>query len=330
MTTSKIALITVVTLGLAGLLGVNGYVLWKMNSTSDEDSGSSSPSVAQNQDAVPSGTPANINAVISRKTSQNGPWNNDLIITTSSSITGFASSSERFVESAGVPTLAKTSDGTLYASFQWFPDVDASFDKVATSISHDNGVTWTDPETVAIADMPSTLQRAFDPTLVVLPDDTLRMYFTTSERGSQDTYIASATSSDGVHYTFTGTAMTKTGARLYDSAVVPVGETWLMSTPYAPNFGTHHGTSTDGITFTYTGVNSSNASNNWTGNYLVDNGSIYFFGTDTGSGVWYATSADGEAWSSAVFTGIRGGDPAVIKADNGTYIMVYTSNGKVK
>lgn len=339
MTKSKIVLIAVAAVGITALLGMNGYVLWQLNADESSEIASSAVETPSNgasgKSMIASGPSAtggfaNMNATITRDTSKTGPWDNNLVITSASSIADFDTSITTFVEAAGVPTLAKTSDGTLYASFQWFPDIDESFDKVATSISTDDGATWSEPETIVIDGMSDTLQRAFDPTLVVLADDTIRLFFTTSEKGEQETFIASATSTDGVHFTFEGTAFAKSNTRLYDCAVVPVGDGWLISTPNNPDAGTYHATSTDGVTFTYTGVNSSNADSNWTGNYLVDNEEIYFFGTDSEIGMWYATSADGETWSTETALGVRGGDPAVVKADNGTYFLVYTSAGMKK
>ena len=330
MTKSKAALIIVAGLGVAGLLGVNGYVLWKL---SQIPSTATVPATTQ-QVVPPVGAPGSMKTALTvaqqKSQNQNGPWNRDLIITSASSISSLAASTTTFVEEAGVPTLAKTSDGTLYAVFQWFPDAEESFDKVATSISRDNGVTWSDPETIVFEGMPSALQRAFDPTLVVLADDTLRLYFTTGERAKEEMFIASATSTDGVHFTFTGTAFSKSGTRLYDCAVVEVGDHWLMTTPHGPNIGAYRATSTDGVTFTETDEIVSKATENWTGNFLDDNGSLYFFGTASRSDMWYATSTDGDEWSAPISTGFDGGDPAMIKTDGGEYLMIYTSGGLKK
>lgn len=326
MTKSKIALIIVAGLGVVGLLGVNGYVLWKLGQI---PSSTSTPTATQTTPvpAAPGSMNANMTVAERKAQNQNGPWSSDLIITSASSISSLAASSTTFVEEAGVPTLAKTSDGTLYAVFQWFPDAEESFDKVATSISRDNGVTWSEPETIVFEGMPSTLQRAFDPTLVVLADDTLRLYFTTGERAKQEMRIASATSTDGVHFAYTGDAFVKAGTRLYDCAVVQIGDHWLMTTPHGPNVGAYRATSTDGIAFTETEEIVSKAGENWTGNFLDDSGSLYFFGTASRTGMWYATSTDGDEWSTPISTGFDGGDPAVIKTDGGEYLMIYTAVG---
>ena len=326
MTKSKTVLVTVVVVGVIGLLGVNGYVLWKLNQIPSE-----MPAPATTLTVPPVGTPGgggvNTSMTVAQRKAQNlnGPWNGNLVMTSALSLSGFGAPAITFVEEAGVPTLAKTSDGTVYALFQWFPDAEESFDKVATSISRDNGVTWSEPETIVFDGMPFTLQRAFDPTLVVLTDDTFRLYFTTSEKGEQNTIIASATSTDGIHFTFEGTAFSKADTRLYDCAVAYAGDHWIMTTPHAPNVGAYRAISTDGVTFTETDEIVSTMGENWLGNFMNDNDTLYFVGSASPEDIWYATSTDGNAWSTPISIGIQGGDPAMVRADDGTYIVVYTS-----
>lgn len=50
---------------------------------------------------------------------------------------------------------------------------------------------------------------------------------------------------------------------------------------------------------------------------------LRFYGT-CNQGVWYATSPDGSAWSPPFFVGIQGGDPAVVEAEPGRWLMVVT------
>ena len=84
-----------------------------------------------------------------------GPWNGDLILSRMDDAGMRIGEEEIFAESGGVPTVVQDANGKLISAFQWFTCEDtASFDKVAVKISEDDGVTWSDPETVQFAEMP--------------------------------------------------------------------------------------------------------------------------------------------------------------------------------
>ncbi len=99
-----------------------------------------------------------------------------------------------FVERAGVPTLARDRAGRLVAVFQWFPtDRPDSFDRVAVAFSADEGKSWSGPATLAFAGLPEGYERPYDPTLVLLADGRLRLYFTSRDlRGEKKAIYSSA------------------------------------------------------------------------------------------------------------------------------------------
>ena len=136
-----------------------------------------------------------------------GPWNNPLLMTTSADGQQF-DLPVIFQDSAGVPSLIRWKGDTLVAAFQWFrePKPSPTWDRVAVKFSYDNGETWTEPAPIQIPDLPAGYQRPFDPTLVVLPDQSIRMYFSSSATppmGLDETVNTySATYTDGIHYTF--------------------------------------------------------------------------------------------------------------------------------
>ena len=257
-------------------------------------------------------------------TATNGPWKRDLRVATSADGTTFERDAV-FVERAGVPSVIADANGRLVAAFQWFPEIDESWDKVAVSFSDDDGTTWSDPKTITVTGMPSGYQRPFDPTLALTADGKIRMYFTSSpdRQGPNNRMeIFSAISDDGLAYAFeTGTRLAVENGRVYDSAALLLNGTWQLVAP-ATNVGAYHATSADGLTFTRQDDIASTPWN-WTGNLLAVDGMIRFYGSGPGK-AWWTESADGNSWSTPTPTNTQAGDPAVAKTANGTYVMIFT------
>jgi hypothetical protein len=229
-------------------------------------------------------------------------------------------------ERAGVPTISRMKDGRLIAAHQFFPTNEAnSFDKVAVHFSSDEGCTWTDSEVIRIAGLPEGMRFPFDPTLVVLPDGKIRLYFTSlhGKRFEEDVpAIYSAISTNGLDYTFEpGTRFGISGRPVIDCAVVlhqgvfhlysPDNGVQLDSTnqkgsqpDLLPRQGAgYHATSPDGLTFTRVEDVKVEGTRRWLGNAQSDGEVITFWGTfqnantpagvnaQQSSGVWLATSA---------------------------------------
>jgi hypothetical protein len=248
---------------------------------------------------------------------QDGPWKNDLVLSWFDS--KGQEESQTLVKGGGVPTVIQEEDGTLLAAFQWFPcDNAEAFDQVAVSMSEDDGVTWSEPELIEIEDFPEAYQRPFDPTLALLPDGRIRIYYTSNANGlstfNGDTQIYSAISDDGIHYTFEeGSRWAVEELPAYDSAVGYWDGLWHIITPNNipdANGGAHHGSSEDGLTFTTQEDLDFTAKLNWTGNFVTREDGLYFYGTAEGTGNWW-TYFDGEEWSEVDALQTRGGDPAV-------------------
>lgn len=273
---------------------------------------------------------------------QNGPWNNDVLVycATADGKTEQLGTFER----AGVPTIARFSDGRLLAAFQHFPANDQRhFDRVAASFSADEGKTWTKPEPIVVEGMDEGLARPFDPTLVPLPDGRVRIYFTSNRSRDfrQSTpQIYSAISTDGIHYTFEpGVRFGIENRIVIDCAVVLHQGIFHL---YAPDNGTahefqnnqdrheppsvgtaYHATSKDGLNFTRTDDVTLEAHDvRWLGNAQSDGKTITFFAT--GRGVSTATSTDGSSWTSSTHYRIAGADPGAVAAQAGGWIIIAT------
>lgn len=260
-----------------------------------------------------------------------GPWNGSLEWAVLSQDGATIESKEAWMEGGGVPSMIVDAEGRWIAAFQWFPcDEIESFDRVAIRISEDQGVTWSDPELATFEGLPEEYQRPFDPTLVVTPEGKIRMYFTSSETGASTfdstIQIYSAISEDGIQYTFEeGVRFEMEEDPAYDSAVAYWDDTYVLITPHnqdGPQGKANFALSTDGLNFTTQPLIELDEPTNWTGNFVVINGALRFYGTDTGSGLWWTETTDGSTWSKPVFLNEKGGDPAVACDEEGTCRMV--------
>lgn len=260
-------------------------------------------------------------AVTVKVVTAQGPWTLDLKLAVGATPDAFGAPAP-FVAQAGVVSLAKRVNGQLIALFQWFPFGDpASFDQVAASFSSDGGRTWTTPKTCTFTGLPAGSQRPFDPTVTVKEDGGLRVYFTSNVNGSA-TGFYSATSTDGLAWTFEpGARFTPTRGTV-DCAVARWNGQWHLVSPIgAPSEGAYHAVSDDGLAFTRLADIPSVGGVNWTGNLVVVHGALRFYGTP-GSGLWFSSTADGATWSVPANVGVQGGDPAVVEAEPGRWLLI--------
>lgn len=258
------------------------------------------------------------------------PWESPLKISLSTDGINF-NSTAIFQDSSGVPCLIKWKNDTLVSVFQWFrqPMNSPSWDRVAVKFSYDNGFTWTQPVPILINGLPGNYQRPFDPALVALSSDSLRIYYSSSDglpmQGLDSTINTySAISSDGINYTFeSGPRYDHPTNRVIDPSVIYFNGNWNYLAPIgAPQDGAYHATSSDGIIFNSQVDYISDNMHNWTGNFMEENsGELRFYGS--GAQIWYNASSDGLSWQGYVNTNLIGGDPSVLKTGNSNYIAIY-------
>lgn len=259
---------------------------------------------------------------------QDGPWNRDLYISESPDGLKFG---QRilFTERAGVPSVIRDAKGRLVVAFQWFPlNRREAFDRVAVRISSDDGKTWSDPQPIVVKEMPAGYQRPFDPTLALLDDGRIRIYFTSSPGGpprNQQTQIYSAISSDGVNYTFEpGVRFAINGGQAFDCSIVRFGKTWHYFSPVpGPEARAYHAVSEDGLRFTrLPDISLPIRGANWIGNPIALKDGMRFYGS--GAGGWSAFSRDGSEWQVDKDTRFKGGDPTVAQRHDGSFLMIIT------
>lgn len=260
----------------------------------------------------------------------NFPWNNPLKIAWSSDGIIFNTPAV-FQDSSGVPSVIKWKGDTLISAFQWFrqPNPSLTWDRVAVKFSFDNGRTWSKPKPIVVNGLPANYQRPFDPTLTVFRNDSIRIYFSSSNGfpkngldASVNTY--SAKSSDGINFYFeSGSRVDEPSKQVIDPAIIFFNTSWHYLSPIgSPQQGAYHYVSPDGLNFTPVSNITSDNFHNWTGNFMIENANeLRFYGS--GAIIWYNYSANGSIWSGYINTNIQGGDPSVLKIKNNNYLMVY-------
>jgi hypothetical protein len=274
------------------------------------------------RNGVGSTTSAPVNV---RVVSTAGPWQQDLKIAVGSDPNRFGAPTT-FVAQAGVVSVTRRPTGQLVAVFQWFPFADpAAFDLVATSLSNDGGRTWSSPRTLSVVGLPANYQRPFDPTITVREDGSLRLYFTCGSTpavgATTGLGFCSATSTDGFNYVVEPGQRFYPGRSTVDCAVLRWNGQWHLTSPIgAPQEGAYHAVSTDGLTFTRVADIPSSPTANWTGNLVAVGSAMRFYG----SPLWYASTTDGVAWTAPISLGVGGGDPAVVEAETGRWLVIYT------
>ena len=258
----------------------------------------------------------------------NGPWNRDLFVMRADSIEGFADQNGTIaIQAAGVPSVILQPDGSLLATFQWFPTGnDAAFDRIAVASSLDNGKTWAEPTTIILKDYPRNTTRPYDPTIVRTEDGKIRMYFTV-EDSKRIGSIHSALSLDGITYTYEGEVYARAGERVFDATVTQLASgTWMLAVPYVPQKGIHTATSTDGVTFTAQSDYVSDAQVNWTGNLFTDTDSVtYFVGGESPmkKSLWFTKTTNGTTWSEPVLLNETAGDVALVRTADDALLVLY-------
>lgn len=274
---------------------------------------------------------ATSDAVEMRVVGADGPWVRDLRIAVATAPDEWAGFTT-FLPSAGVVSLARRPSGQLLAAFQWFPLDDlTAFDRVAVRSSPDGGRTWGPPAPVTIEGFPAGLQRPFDPTLAITPDGRVRLYFTSGAivppGQPQALGFYSAISTDGVSYTFEPGVRFHPGTATVDCAVLWHGDLWHLVSPVlgSPSLGAYHATSADGLSFTRLPDIPGSATGSWIGNLVAVGGVLRFYGGSP-QGLWHASYLPGGGWSArTTLVELRGGDPAVIEAEPGRWLLIVTS-----
>jgi hypothetical protein len=259
-----------------------------------------------------------------------GPWNNPLRMAWSADGINFGASTI-FQDSSDQPSVIRWKGDTLIAAFLWFrqPNRGDIWGRVATKMSFDKGLTWTKPQPVVVNGLPSKYQRYFNPTLVSLGGDSLRIYYSYSvtipmmgEDSIIDTY--SAVSTDGVNFQYENNPRVNVdSSRVINPAVIYFNKAWHFAAPIgSPQQGAYHFISPNGVNFNMVPNISSDNTHNWTGNYMVENSTeLRFYGS--GGNIWYNHSANGGVWDGYVPTNLQGRDPSVVKVDSNNYLMIY-------
>lgn len=266
--------------------------------------------------------------------SQGFPWERPLKMAWSNDGTNFSAPTV-FQDSSGVPSVIKWKGDTLVCAFQWFrvPMGSPTWDRVAVKFSYDNGISWTEPSPIVINGLPVNYQRPFDPALLAVNGDSIRIYFSSSDgmpNGGLDSTVNtySAVSTDGVNYSFEPVVrVDEANNRVIDPSVIFFHNAFHYVSPIgSPQQGAYHYLSPDGLNFMKVPDIPSDSNHNWTGNYMVnDTGILRFYGAGR-NGIWYNTTPNGGVWNGYINTNLMGGDPTAVRTGISSYLIIYVGN----
>lgn len=196
---------------------------------------------------------------------------------------------------------------------------------IALIKSSDGGSTWSDPQQITLSNLPTKLM-AVDPSLVLLADGTIRLYFFGSTITSGDPaqitgahVIHSATSKDGVNFVLQdGERFSKNN--MTDPDVTFWNGVWYMAYSVGPSAGM--ATSLDGLTFADQGTLSENVGG--VPGLVATPEGLRAYGCQ--QGIQTAVSTDGKNFSQNATAVNRPNtlicDPSVEPYQN-KYVMVY-------
>jgi hypothetical protein len=191
--------------------------------------------------------------------------------------------------------------------------------------STDEGSTWTKPLPVEFSGLPAGARRPFDPTLVLLEDGRLRLYFTCTTPDRPMPGIYSAVSSDGKTFEFEpGLRFGVDGEMTIDCAVARLGRTWHLYSPVQDHDSLgYHATSADGLTFERVADIHLPIRGHWLGSAVARGEELYFFGSG-GAGGFVAQSRDGAEWRVYSSRLQVGADPGAVQLKGGTWLVIAT------
>jgi len=250
------------------------------------------------------------------------PWMQDLTI--ASSADGFDFKNARlFIPHAGVGHLLLTRNDQLIATFQYFSYTNQSlFDRIAYTISHDFGQTWS-PVRPVLIDVPTPGPTPVDPTLIQLDDGSFRLYFTYHQHGDlyPQLFSAKANAIDSV-FQWEGKQLSSEQVTL-DPAIVFYNGIWHHFTtthggPANGNLTNIHSTASDGLQFER--QKDISIGMGFLGDVIAVEGGLRFYGDRS-----TAFSADGFNWEMEMENTGLGGDPGVVALPDGIYLAIYTS-----
>ena len=267
---------------------------------------------------------------------EEGPWTVRLMTALSDDGKTFTRTNTVLMDQANVPDLIRK-DGTIYLYFTG--GVLGDLENItAVMISQDEGVTWTNHHlnvSGVVGDAPQFI--GVDPDVVLLPDGTIRLYFTMGVGKPPLLSIYYADSKDGLNFAYKGVAFEKGTESLLDSTTYFWDGKWHMIT-----LGGNYATSTDGTNFSYQSKLDLRTPGQPSfplvaSNPVAFDDTLWLYGFDLGNGKLHSlSSTDGANWQPNEYThleldtskGLESEmvkDPALIELANGKILMVYVT-----
>lgn len=264
-----------------------------------------------------------------------GPYEQRLLSATSKDGIVWEKTNELITEQASASDMAYK-DGVIYLYY-----VGGNFDGreqgIAAAVSQDNGETWTFKR-VMINEADEIKGEPGDPDIIILDDNSFRLYFTSQTPNRKSPSIFYAESSDGLNFTYKGEALYDDDYMTIDSSVFRINEEWFMLT--FTDFATeviHAKSDDEGKTFQVVKKENVTYKNKpwFLSNPLeLPDGSVRFYAFNLRDGFRSFVTTDGLNWEDQGY-GILTYDPSnpmerdyikdasLVQLDDGSYFMAY-------
>jgi len=272
------------------------------------------------------------------------PCENILRVARSSDGLRFTPDPEPFVIGGSSPDIERLEDGELVAVYDAPPKEEHKSTTLTLVRSKDGGRTWSTPEPIEWDDSSLPKREARGGDLVVEEDGTLRLYFaaapppTARGRSHSPPVIRSATTRGGARFKLDSAVSFRCRGLLDPRICVIRGgkrRVMLVSNAIAASkrkeesFSIGQAVSRDGRTFAPTAPILLDAEVHITSVVALDQGFRGYGWTD--DGVVSLRSDDLKDWEIEKGSRLSGAwDPAVVRLQNGTYLMIYNAGPRPK
>lgn len=257
-----------------------------------------------------------------------------LMTATSTDGLHFTPTGKILTDQGNVPDLVIDADGALRVYYIGQHIEPGKEESTVMARSTDNGATW-EFHTLTFKNLPQPRDPS-DPDVVVLPDGTYRMYYTSSI-SAEKFGIVYADSTDGITFTYGGQSLEGI-KNAVDSTTLLVNGVWHMFVLQEEVDGQLHATSTDGKTFTLVDTNTVQLPIK---TYIISNPlpgatPVRMFGFSgpeknirtfitTDMNTWTMGDIALEADAATTLDTMYLQDLSVAQQTDGTYIMVYVA-----
>ena len=272
-----------------------------------------------------------------------GPSPVRLMIATSKDGLNFTRSHKIVSDRAAVPDIIIDKNGWIYLYYCGTP-VKVGMKQTNVAISKDNGTCWTFKQ-LKLTNFEDRSDPV-DPEIQLQDDGIFRLFVTMEKKGDKYPHTYLAESTDGINFEWKGEAFNP-GSMALDPSILKIGDLWHLFCG-GPNQQNWHATSSDGKFFNHDKLmrfEKDGLPNMMANGIAVSDGYRFYTFPNPSPGKKPVINSfftkDGQTWTADAGTrlkddiskGLEGNyvqDPAIVRLEDGSYLMVYTTEIPIK